>query len=181
MKISGRILAVLAAAALLALIGARVWHLPDQRRITQLNLSLDGFEFDPNTWPAAEGLGRSGRRGRGIGRQTGALRFGRSASTQEQEASSALRIYSGLGLGFVQVSMNLDDPGIIWTKDKSTRRSRFFTGLVYAISPNLLFGVEYRAVAAGVPLFALDLGGQRFELDNPFQDHLVDLKLRYSL
>lgn len=181
MKIRGKILAALATAILLALMGAGVWHLSDQRRVTHLNLSLDDFELDPSVRPAARSPAPYGRKGWKIGSRSGALRYGRSASTQEQEASSTLRVYSGLGLGFVQLSMDLGEPGVLWAKDKSTRRSRVFTGLVYAISPNLLLGVEYRAMAAGVPLYALYLGGQRFELDNPFQDHLVDLKLSYSL
>ncbi len=178
MKISGKILAALTAAALL--VGAGSWYLWDQRRITQLNLSLADFEFDSGAWAApGNGQATSRRRDNGPGRRTAAWRHG--DPTRQEDPLSALRLYTGLGLGAVQLSMDVGDTAVRWAKDKSTLRSRVFTGLTYDLSENLMLGMEYRALAVGEPLFALDLGGQHFELDNPFQDHVVDLKLSYGL
>jgi hypothetical protein len=182
MKFGRKILAALAAAILLALAAAGTWYLSDQRRVTYLNLSLADFELDPGAWPAADQTrSPSGRKGGGPGRRTAAWRDGAATLAEEEGSATALRFYSGLGLGVVQLSMDFGEPGVRWAKDKSTRKSRVFTGFTYALSRNLMLGVEYRALATGAPLFALELGGQRFELDNPFQDHLVDLKLSYAL
>ena len=93
--------------------------------------------------------------------------------------SSRLVPYAGFGLGAFRLSMDLAERGLGLSKEREQRKTRLFAGLGYRAAPYLTMALEYRALPAGDPLLSFDLGGLAFDVDNPFQDHNVSLKLRY--
>jgi opacity protein-like surface antigen len=96
-------------------------------------------------------------------------------------AGSSLFVpYAGFGFGAFRLSMNLAERGFGLSKERRQRKLRVFAGLGYALAPSLTTNLEYRALPVGDPMVSLDLGGLAFDLDNPFQDHNVSLKLRYG-
>ncbi len=92
---------------------------------------------------------------------------------------SRLVPYAGFGLGVFRLSMNLAERSFGLSKERWQKSLRVFGGLGYALAPGLTTNLEYRALPTGDSPRSFDLGGLAFDLDNPFQDHNVSLKLRY--
>ena len=144
-----------------------------------LDLSVrgTGLGADLEPWP-----GTARRRGSKIGSGS-SLRL---LSDDEAWASGAptgtsrFVPYAGVGLGAFRLSMNLAERTLGLSKERKQDTLQVFGGLGYALAPNLTTNLEYRALPAGDPAVSLDIGGLAFDLDNPFQDHNVSLKLRYS-
>ncbi len=172
---------VVAGFGALAYLGGVPWPVPAQRDIKGLDLSLRDFAFEPSAlgggysryafpaWrQAADPAGSS---------QTPWRDGGRTA----WDDRALLLPYAGVGLGPFRLSMDLRDLDVWLIRDKSTRRSRAFAGIGYSPLPNLDLNLEYRALANGKPLLALDLGNLSLDIDNPFEVQTVALTVNYWL
>ncbi len=144
-----------------------------------LDLSIHGSDFDafaepwpgvaPRRAPWAEPWAR-----------LQLLRDDEAWASGAPAGASRLVPYAGFGIGAFRLSMNLAERGLGLSKERGQRELRVFAGLGYALAPDLTTNLEYRALPAGDPPYSLDLGGLAFDVDNPFQDHNVSLRLRYS-
>jgi hypothetical protein len=142
----------------------------------ELDLSIYGPDFDATAepWPGA-GPRRTPWREPGLR----LLRDDEAWASGAPAGSSRLVPYAGFGIGAFRLSMNLAERGLGLSRERKQRQLRVFAGLGYRATPNLTTNLEYRALPAGDPPLSLDLGGLAFDLDNPFQDHNVTLKVRY--
>ena len=157
----------------LGYLGAVLWPVPERPRIAGLDLSLQDFAFEPSDL------------GGGYGRYAFPAQSRAANLTGDGwaalEEPSLLLPYAGVGLGPFKLSMDLRDLDVWLAKDKSTRRSRAFAGFSYTPLPNLDLNLEYRALANGEPLFAVDLGNLSLNIDNPFEVQTVALTVNYWL
>ena len=142
-----------------------------------LDLSVQGPDFDAHTepWPGAALRQRSG-----AGPRFRLLRDDEAWASGAPAGASRLVPYAGFGLDAFRLSMNLAARTLGLSKERKQNKLRVFGGLGYVLASNLTTNLEYRALPIGDPPISLDLGGLAFDLDNPFQDHNVSLKLRYS-
>jgi hypothetical protein len=180
------VLLVLAAAACA---GAGGWVRDSFQRLVSehepnagLDLTTDGLDLGRGSVPEAYGYTPGSRRTTGPGAYVYGPAFGPGrAPGYEAPAESFSRLvpYAGLGIGAIKLSMKLGNRDLVLGKEKGERQSRVFAGLGYAIAPNMTLGLEYRALAGGDPLVSVDLGGLAFDIDNPFEDHDVYLRLGY--
>ncbi len=181
------ILAVLVAAGA-GTLGAGKWLrqafeqlFSDRAATAGLDLTTDSLDHDaaagtrPDRPSAAQ---RHGARAKS-GPRLLLLRRNEAWGTGTPATSSPLVPYAGFGIGVFKLSMNLAERDLGLTKEKKQRKTRVFAGLSYQAGPNLTLNLEYRALPAGDPLFTLDLRGLAFDVDNPFQNHNVNLKARY--
>lgn len=161
---------VLAGLGALVCLGAALWPAPDRAEVKGLDLSLRDFTFEP------------AELGGGYGRYAFPLRSraAHRGGTAPDERDLLLP-YAGVGLGPFKLSVDLGDLDVWLAKDKSTRRSRAFAGLRYSPLPNLDLNLEYRALANGEPLLALDLGNLSLDIDSPFEVQTVALTVNYRL
>lgn len=157
----------------LGYLGAVLWPIPDRPEVKGLDLSLRDVTFEPSDLGGGYGRYAFPTRHRAANLTSG----GRTALDEQ----SLLLPYAGLGLGPFKLSMDLRDLDVWLAKDKSTRRSRAFAGFSYTPLPNLDLNLEYRALANGEPLFALDLGNLSLDIDNPFEVQTVALTVNYWL
>lgn len=181
------ILAVLVAAGA-GTMGAGQWlrqafeRLFSDRAVTAgLDLTTDGLDFDADAEIGPDRPGAALRQATRPkpGPRLLLLRRDEAWGTGTPATPSRLVPYAGFGIGVFKLSMNLAERDLGLTKEKKQRKTRVFAGLGYQATPNLTLNLEYRALPAGEPLFTLDLRGLAFDVDNPFQDHNVNLKVRY--
>lgn len=142
-----------------------------------LSVHESGFGAHPEPWPGAAVRQRSRV---GSGSSLRLLNDEEAWASGAPAGASRLVPYAGVGLGAFRLSMNLAERTLGLSKERKQNTLRVFGGLGYALAPNLTTNLEYRALPAGDPAVSLDIGGLAFDLDNPFQDHNVSLKLRYS-
>ena len=141
-----------------------------------LDLRMYGLEYDAEAelWPRA-----TLRQGPWSEPSLRLLRDDEAWASWAPAGVSRLVPYAGFGLGVFRLSMNLAERSFGLSKERRQKSLRVFGGLGYALAPGLTTNLEYRALPIGDPPLSLGLGGLAFDLDNPFQNHNVSLKLRY--
>ncbi len=172
---------LLAGLGALAYAGGAIWLVPDRREINRLDLSLHDVAFEPGGLGGGYGRYAFPARSRTVGVTSGSQTPWRKGHRTAVDDRALLLPYAGIGLGPFKLSVDLRDRDFWLVKDKSTRRLRAFAGISYTPLPNLDLILEYRALANGEPLFALDLGDLSLDVDTPFAVQTVALTVDYRL
>jgi opacity protein-like surface antigen len=160
-------------------LGIALWQVPERRETKGLDLSLRDFAFEPADLGGGYGRYAFPARSRGMDEAGSGKTPWRNGGRTAVDERALLLPYAGIGLGPFKLSMDLDDLDVWLAKDKSSRRSRAFAGIGYTPLPDLNLNLEYRALAAGEPLFALDLGNLSLDIDTPFEIQTVALTVNY--
>jgi hypothetical protein len=153
----------------------------DRAATAGLDLSTYDPDFDAyaETWPARSDAARRPAARARSGFRLLFLRKNEAWGTGTPPTSARLTPYAGFGIGAFRLSMDLAEHGLGLSKESTQRKTRLFAGLGYRAAPNLTMNLEYRTLLTGEPLFTLDFGGLAFDVDSRFQDHTVNLKVRY--
>ena len=88
--------------------------------------------------------------------------------------------YAGVGLGKINLAMQLETGELEWEKERDFTRTRLIAGVGYDATRHVSMGLEYLAVADNDPLFALNVGGESLELDTRFTNHYLNLRVQFK-
>ncbi len=153
---------------------------PKPRTIADLDLTLLGIPLETTADGGSYANHDFPRRARAV-TMTAPWRSGGPSLVDLPDSRELILPYAGVGLGPFQLSMDLASLDLTLDKDKSSRRVRAFAGIGYRPSAGLAVTLEYRSLAQGVPLFAIDLGNLNLDLDHPFGDQTVTVNLSYRM
>ena len=88
--------------------------------------------------------------------------------------------YAGVGLSKINLALRLETGELVMEKEHDFTRARLIAGVGYDATRHVSLGLEYLAVAANDPLFALNVGGESLEFDTRFTDHYLNFRVQFK-